>query len=121
MSRVKAEMPEPFELDKIKVTSKGRFAFMWDGERYECIDLDQDDVKDASAKLAGVDASDEGQLVGMLRYLLGDEQYERLDASDLTFTRTHFETLVDKWAAHHELSVPKSSGSRRSSRTRTIR
>lgn len=108
---------EPFALDEVapKKKGKGPFPFTWDGETYTCIDLDALDVRRVGKQIRELDDYDDAN--AMLLWLLGEEQYERLDQSEVAFQPHHFQALMDAWSKHHGVSLPKSSGSRTSSRT----
>jgi hypothetical protein len=49
----------------------------------------------------------------MMQLILGDEQYEEFCGHKLKIR--HINALVERWQAHHGISVPESRASRRSS------
>lgn len=104
--------PAPFKLDDIQLDGKPPFVFEWDGGTYECRDPSTTDIRRIHDELQG--AGDDPAAV--LRFLLGDEQYARLDESDALFTGLHLKALTEAWMDHHGTSVPKSSGSPKSSK-----
>jgi hypothetical protein len=103
----------PFRLDEIQLPDKPPFEFEWDGETYVCLDPSTTDIRRIREAVIEGDSEDPSEA---LRFMVGEEQYERLDASDGVFTVYHLQALSEAWLAHHGTSAPKSSGSRPSSK-----
>lgn len=101
--------PTPnFDLDAVMAEeSKGKkqYTFQFDGETYKLPPV---------MDLRSVAAISGGRLDDGLRQLLGQEQYDRMNASEAVFTLAALEALFDdyiRWTGGEELTVGKSSAS----------
>ena len=92
-------MSEPFDLDAYL---GGPFTFTFDGQEYSL-------PPDVSWKASDLLAS--GDPKGALRELLGEEQWQRLDASPKSFGPRSFTGLVDRYMKHLGLSEGESEAS----------
>lgn len=54
---------------------------------------------------------DQGDLAGALRLMLGNEQFDRLDAIDKPFDERHLEPLIRAWAEHAGTTTGEASAS----------
>lgn len=108
-------MPEVFDLDAlIRERDQEPFRFRFGGEGYEfppTIDLR---LARSIGKLgeSGVDG-----MVDMLRQLLGDDQWARLESSEAVFDLATFMALMDRYGQHLGAAAGESPASSNSSRT----
>jgi hypothetical protein len=97
-----------FDLDKVIAEEKDAepFVFTFDGEQYE-----MPGVMDVRA----IAAISDGDLTGGLRHLMGDEQYDRIQASPQMLSMVALGALFDAYAKHTGVDgLGESSGSVRS-------
>jgi hypothetical protein len=100
-------MPDPFDLDALELDDQTEpFRFTFGGESFE-ISAHYDPR--AFRRLTT------GDLGGGLLQLLGEEQYERLDAIDKPFDERHLKALLEKWAEHFGTTVGEAQASSSSS------
>lgn len=106
-------MAEVLKLDQVELDPIDPLLFEWDGHTYTTSSPQETDIR----RLRDIIADAERDPTALLKVLLGDEQYEQLDKSELSFTGQHLMVLVEAWTKHHKLDLPKSSGSPKSSRS----
>lgn len=89
------------------------FTFQFGGHEFECRSPNEMDARRLRDLIEGAEKDPALQLA----WMLGEEQWDVLDAIEATFTIQHLSTVTDRWLAHHGMSLPNSGGSRRSSKT----
>lgn len=106
-------MTDVLDLDALTPDDKPPFRFQFDGQTYTCRSVDEMDVRKLPALLAEAQTDPAAQLA----WMLGEDQWNRLEEAEATFTIKHLEAVTDAWLAHHGLDLPKSGGSPKPSRT----
>lgn len=106
-------MSDVLNLDALTPDEKPPLQFQFGGETYTCRSINEMDVRRIRDLLA--DAQDDP--AAQLAWMLGEDQWERLETAEATFTIEHLKTVTDAWLAHHGLDLPKSGGSPKRSRT----
>lgn len=87
------------------VKAADRYKFMFGGEVFECRTSSEIDIREVSHQTERFE-SDPAEI---LRWLLGDEGWERLNKIEKVFSSVHLRVLMDGWAEHHKVDLPKSS------------
>jgi hypothetical protein len=99
-----------FDLDAVAAEGQDEpFRFRFGGEVYEMPPLD---LRQA-AKLDDTG----GSAVDMFRLLLGDEQWQRMEAAEARLTQPMFLELLDRYTKHTGIDLGESPASSRSSRS----
>lgn len=106
-------MSDLFDLDALAAEADGKepFRFQFGGEAYEL---------PAEMDIRGAAALASGRVYEGLQMVLGDEQWERMQAADTVLTDKMLQALFEKYAEYTGASLGESSASTVSSRS-TVR
>ena len=88
-------------------TPEPPFTFQFGGETFTCRSPNDMDVRRLNQMLTDAQRDPSTQL----HWMLGDEQWEKLESIEQTFSMRHLVAVTDGWLAHHGLNLGKSGGS----------
>lgn len=100
-------MADVFDLDAAVKTAakddKAPYQFSFDGEEYTCASPEDIDIRELKTMLVESEKDPSVQL----RWMLGDDGWNMLEAAEGTFTARHLKIVTEQWLGHHGMSVPK--------------